>query len=317
MKKILTALASITLLTSSTTTLVACSSSRNWDDIKVDPPLFDVSVTGFEGTGLRDIKIVVNQDYLVLENDILTALKDTPWEEEGTTQWSYTKNGIDLKPSELEDFDWTRNATYQVIVKSLIDDKPGLAIYTFDVMNSMHIADNLRTTNIGEIDDDREKTILMALIFQNMNLIPYINEIADQYIETGGSGNIKIIKDEKTQQSIGAIIESGQPGTNGVGTFTGNVEISFQLYPKNPPQTPDDIETLTKYPDIGSVQDKRKYSIMMAYIIANFNSKLGKLSELVNDLEVVDITDTSAVMKSIPGSLYFTGSVKVTYKIGD
>ncbi|AXK51133.1 hypothetical protein [Spiroplasma alleghenense] len=315
MKKILAILASITTLSASTASVVACGSLNKWDDIKVDPPLFDVAVTGFEGTELKNVKIVKNQEYKVLESEILEALKGTAWEEEDSTEWSYTKNGIELKQEEVEVLDWTRNATYQVIVKSTIKDKPGLAIYTFDVENSMHIADNLRTTNIGEIDDDREKTILMALIFQNMNLIPYINEISDQYIEPGGNGSIELIKNPDTQESIGAKISSDDLNASDKGTFKGSVEISFKVVPKNPPEKPDDIDDLTNYPDIGVVQDTRKYSILMSYIISNFNAKLGKLSELVNDLDIVNITDTSATIRAISGSQYFIGSVDITFEI--
>ncbi|AHI53864.1 hypothetical protein SSABA_v1c04570 [Spiroplasma sabaudiense Ar-1343] len=314
MKRLLAMIATISLTTTAATSVVACSNWGDWTEIQVPPPKFPVWVSGFEGTSLNKIVVEENQNFEKLQNDINEALKGSHWDAPEAVSWSYKKNNVTLEETALENFDWTRNADYQVIIKSNLKEFPGEAIFSYTVSNSMHIADHLRTTDLGTIDDSRDKTILIALIFQNMNLIPYINEIADQYVEEGAVDKI-VLKYDEDNNAIGAVIGSEETSKLNQRTFTGSTEVTFKVVSKVAPDEPEDIASLVKSSSIGTINDNRKYTIMMFFITVNFAAYLEKLSELINDLDVINITETSATIKAIPESQYFSGSVDVVFQV--
>lgn len=315
MKKFLKLLTISTLSAPVSLSAIACSNQPNWNGIPVPPPQVPIDVTGFKGVDFQSMNI---KDYDTVDS-LFKALNQrfaaSSWKDKSATTWTGTKDDQVIDVNRDDASNLKRNGTYKFDIKSNLD-LPGDVKIIMQVTSSLDIADNMKVTNLGIIDDKLPKTILIACVFKNMNLVSKINEIADEYLDhidiktDGEPAPDKIVKGTATLTSPKLNSDNSQP------YFSGTVTVNFSVKLKKPTQPPVDLKTVITTPNLGTIPDNRYYTILMYVIIKNFVTKLDSLAEIVNNLDIKDNdTGHSATLIAVVPSDYYKGSIPLTFTI--
>ncbi|WP_342276811.1 hypothetical protein [Spiroplasma endosymbiont of Nebria brevicollis] len=311
MKKMLKVLSIFIVSTPVMLNVTACSNEPNWDNIPIPPPQIPIEVTGFQGVDFASMNIKDYDTVASLFLAIKNKLQDSPWAAETATIRTGTKDGKVI--TDLNAFDLNRNAQYTFEVKSNIITLPGDANFIITITSSHHIADNMNIANLNQIDDINDKTILIACVFKNMNLVSKINEIADEYlnhieIKTDGKPNYDSpINGTATLISPASSIQEPY--------FYGSITVNFTVKLKKSPQYPTDLKSVIKTPELGNIPDNRQYTILMYVIIRNFVTQLDLLAEIVNNLNITNPTNDSAELSAIKDSQYYSGHITLKFQI--
>ncbi|WP_375317281.1 hypothetical protein [Spiroplasma endosymbiont of Virgichneumon dumeticola] len=310
MKKLIKLLAIFIASTPVMLNVTACSNEPNWNNIPIPPPQIPIEVTGFQGVDFATMNIKDYDTVASLFSAIKNKLQDSPWKDKTATTWTGTKDGkviADLNASDLK-----RNAQYTFEIKSNIT-LPGDAKFIITITSSHHIADNISVTNLNQIDDTNDKTILIACVFKNMNLVSKINEIADEYLN-----HIAIKTDGKPNYDrpvTGTATLTNPTSAKQEPYFYGSITVNFTVKLKKSPKNPTDLKSVIKVPDLGIIPDNRPYTILMYVIIKNFVTQLDLLAEIVNNLNITNPTKDSAELSGVKDSEYYSGHITLKFQI--
>ncbi|WP_374696255.1 hypothetical protein [Spiroplasma endosymbiont of Polydrusus formosus] len=318
MKKLL-ALMGVGLVTfGPTMALVSCNKNDNWNSIPIDSPILPVEVIGFAGINFKTINPQNNKQTIPDILDQLTQLFiGTQWKFEQLTK-NYKFNN-QTKP--VAQIDLHRNGQYE------LNFNDGTNVNTIKinktVMTSNHLTDKVKSTNLGQITDTRPKTILIAIIFNNMQLISELDkfgeffigeqvpEIWNKQIET--AANIEVNADQ-----TGATLNTGKDNwlkdDNPSTDYYGSVNIRFSVVTLPPPAAKEDLGKMKLKTSLGKLPKVTILQVMMMFISVNFVSQLKWLSVLLNDLYLdINIDQKEGIITTYVKSDYYTGKVNITF----
>ena len=303
MKKLLKLFTGILMLSSSTNMLVSCSAgSGSYEEIKRPDPVYPFQKKGFEKfqeDKLDISKYVYTYDLI---KDVNNAFEIAGYNLDNLNYTVY-RNASLLEKS-LDD-NLLRNGIYKFIVTNKLAPEDEL-IFQMNVTNSRYLPDIVRTLKLGDINDNRKKTVLMKMMFMNLTLIKFIDEIAEEMLKE--DANITIEENE-------AIINFGDFDKEKRKSFYGEVILEFNIKKSEEPWPGEkDINELAGEDaknELGVLSSKKPFSIIMQYITLNFASRLDLLGILINDLNI-----EGAEIKS-KGSNKFTATIKTREKVGN
>ncbi|WP_368486242.1 lipoprotein [Spiroplasma sp. DGKH1] len=318
MKKLLTMLGALTIVTSSTMGVVSCQTgSGNWNDIPVDPPVLALDVKGFAGVNFKDVNPQDNNQTIpMLFAQLAKLFQGTKWDFNALHQQIKFNGSLITNPNP----DLYRNGEYNIVINDNTSENELTINKT--VVNSNHIADKVKNLDLGIVDDARPKTLLIATVFNNMGLISEIDKFGTFFIgeETEAIWNQQItsVPRLKIDANNGtAILETGKDHWTDHDDphkdYYGTVTVHFTVKSKQPPANPMDLTNSGLSTNLGKLPQVSILQIMMMFITLNFAGSLDKLSELLNDLYVKNITNNSADIEAWSGSKYFSGALKVNF----
>ncbi|AGM25613.1 hypothetical protein SSYRP_v1c00170 [Spiroplasma syrphidicola EA-1] len=328
MKKILTILGAVSLTTMSVTSTVACQSNGgNWDDIPLNPPLVPFEVKGFEGLDFSSVN--AQNDKQTLWNLMFKQIKGifagSHWNFDDLHQ-EVIRNDVDITNTKI---DFYRNGTYSV---KLFADENNVITIAKQVKTSNHIADKVRTTDLGNIHDTRPKTILIATIFKNTDIIMELDKFGEFFLgeQTPENWNKQIdeealadkIKINKVNHTI--TIDTGKLNWNEetndpAKEYYGTVTLTYNLKPLDGPSKGIvDLET-TQDKNLEELPQPTMLQVYMKFITKNLPliNNLEYLSEFLNDVYLT-INKTGdknyeATLTAYDKSKFFEKSVTVTF----
>ncbi|AOG60087.1 hypothetical protein SHELI_v1c01320 [Spiroplasma helicoides] len=286
MKKLMTIMASISLLISPLSSISCNKQENSIDEIERPAPILPIQKKGFEKVKVDSIniqKITYNIDFYNQINDLLTKSGFD------LSQIDYQVNKNKL-PISLND-DLFRNGVYYWTITNKNNSEDEITA-TITIRNSLHLADLFTSLSIGTIHDRRPRTILIGLMQANLGMINMLDQIADQlidinkYVENDDNHSIIKINDQTPNFS-----EQAKPKN-----FYGQINVTYIVVPFN-------YDSLKKrgisldelYKDnksssssmslnLGVVNSQNIYSILMVFIIQNFASAVDCWWILVNDI---------------------------------
>ncbi|AGM24604.1 lipoprotein [Spiroplasma chrysopicola] len=334
MKKILTILGAVSLTTMSVTSTVACQSNGgNWDDIPLKPPLVPFEVKGFAGLDFSHVNAQNKEQTLwnLIFKEIKGIFDRSQWNFDDLQQ-EVIRNDVDITNTKI---DFYRNGTYSV---KLFVDEDNVITIAKQVTTSNHIADKIRTTDLKNIHDTRPKTILIATIFKNTDIIMELDKFGEFFLgeQTPEGWNRQIYEDDdvvkgkilinKTNQTITIDTQKSEWNEDvdkPEKQYYGTVILTYDLKPINEPSEPNILKT--EQDDLGDVPKPTMLQVFMKFITKNLPliNNLEYLSEFLNDVYLI-ITPTedekkykaefTAFKESRKKSRFFLGSVVVTFK---
>ncbi len=281
MKKLLNLFTGILMLSSLTNMLVSCSArSGSYDEIKRPDPVYPFQKKGFEKfqeDKLDISKYVYTYDLI---KDVNNAFEIAGYSLNNLKYTVY--RNASLLEKGLDD-NLLRNGKYKFIVTNNLNLEDEL-VFSLSISNSRYLPDIVRTLNIGEIEDNRKKTILMKMIFMNLTLTNFIDDIAEEMLKD--DANIDIEKDKATLD-FGDFIKENR------NKFYGKIVLNFKINKNFDPWEGEmDINCLANSggwnakDELGVLTSKEPFSVIMQYISLNFAHRLEYLSILINDLDV-------------------------------
>lgn len=316
MKKLLAILTSFFTTSTLATSVVGCDTQwGNYTDIERPEPVYAIRKEGFEN--FAEDKIDVNRfSYTYdlideVESSLVSAGYDL-----ATLKWDIVRNKIQLEEG-LED-NLLRNGVYIFTITNTKNTKDKLVIQQ-KITNSKYLPDVVLNLNIGNIDDNRIKTILMRMIFNNLTLISRIDDIANEMLN---SENINI-------GETSADLNFGSFDKNNKDKFYGQVTLNYKIVPYSPWEGTKDINELAggdkRNDDLGTWRaEPTRYSVLSQYITRNFATNLQYLAILINDIDIdnwiVTKTETNkytitlnTISQHSDGyKTYLSGTVKLT-----
>ncbi|WP_339020687.1 hypothetical protein [Spiroplasma endosymbiont of Atherix ibis] len=180
-------------------------------------PIMPIKKYGFENVNLDSIdiqKIFYTDDLL---KEILQSLKLVGYQESELSIQVF-KNGIEV---DLENTDMFRNSNYKFIItnKKNSNDKITASI---KIINSLHLQDVFKVTNIGTIYDHRTRTIMMGLMFYNMDMLRQLPKVGQELTD---SKNFRYNENlDGTTIKINDIIPKEKPTS-----YYGSLELNYDV----------------------------------------------------------------------------------------
>ncbi|WP_339020324.1 hypothetical protein [Spiroplasma endosymbiont of Atherix ibis] len=319
MKKILMLLTTISITTSTSFSVLSCKSLSDYEEISIPDPVYLIKQSGFKGFDSKKIdvkKYIYTYDLIdELDKHLQLAGYDL-----NNLTWDITRNKMILEKG-LED-NLLRNGNYIFIIKNKLNKNDKIEIKQ-KITNSKYLKDVISKTNLKNIEDNRVKTVLMKMIFNNLNLISRIDDIAKEMLN---SENITIT-DKK------AILNFKDFDKNNRDKFYGQITLDFDVVGPNPnlPSEKIDINNLAKEAgtivknDLGTLTIVSPFQIFSQYVTLNFSNKLQYLTILVNDIDIeglkitkIDKNYYKAVFETIEShnneyKSYLSGKLELTF----
>ncbi|AOX43795.1 hypothetical protein S100390_v1c04520 [Spiroplasma sp. NBRC 100390] len=318
MKKLLAILTTSVLAITPVTTIISCNKNNDWNNIPVDPPVLPLEVTGFEGINFKTINPQDSKQTIPkLLNQLAQLFQGSKWDFNQLAK-KYKFNNQTKSPTEI---DLYRNGDYE------LNFNDGTTVNTLKinktVITSNHLVDKIKSIDLGVIDDTRPKTILIAIVFNNMQLISELDKFGEFFIGPQESDvwNQQIASVPKiivNKDQSGATLKTGKDHwtehDDPTKEYYGSVAIHFSVKTPVPPTEKEDLGTMKLTTDLGKLPKVTILQIMMMFISANFVSQLKRLSALLNDLYVtVNDDKTEAIIFAYDKSQYYIGKVNVTF----
>ncbi|WHQ36630.1 hypothetical protein [Spiroplasma sp. SV19] len=319
MKKLLVILTIGVLTITPVTTVISCNKNDNWNNIPVDPPVLPLEVTGFEGINFKTINPQDSKQTIPkLLEQLAQLFQGSKWDFNQLVK-DYKFNNQSKLPTEI---DLYRNGNYE------LNFNDGTTVNTLKinktVITSNNLADKIKSIDLGVIDDARPKTILIAIVFNNMQLISELDKFGEFFIgpqtpeiwnqQISQVPNIEVNKDQ-----TGATLKTGKDHwtehDDPAKDYYGSVNIHFSVKTPTPPTEKEDLGAMKLTTNLGKLPKVTILQIMMMFISANFVSQLDRLSALLNDLYLTIDADKKGGTIFAYSSLskYYTGQVKVTF----
>ncbi|APE74522.1 hypothetical protein [Spiroplasma citri] len=318
MKKLLATIAIGILTSGPVMSVVSCTKNDNWNNIPIAPPVLPVEVTGFAGIDFKTINPQNNKQTIPeLLQQLAQLFKGTKWNFEQLIK-NYKFNN-QSKP--VNKIDLYRNGQYE------LNFSDGTTLNTIKinktVTTSNHLADKVKSIDLGQITDARPKTILIAIIFNNMQLISELENFGEFFIgeQTSAIWNKQIDRVDKIEvepdQTSATLIsgndhwsEHNNPATD----YYGSVKVHFTVVAPKPPTVKEDLEQMNLITNLGKLPKVTILQVMMMFISVNFVSQLNRLSALLNDLYLdINPDKKSGTITAYEKSEYYTGSINVTF----
>lgn len=295
-KKILAVVLGFGLVVLTTSSVVGCDNTPT-DNIYRPDPIMPIVKKGFSNVNLDTIDVQslnYTDELLAKLNEQLELvgynLKDLDYQ--------VYKNEIKITLTE----DLFRNGNYKFIISNKLDANDEITA-AITITNSLHLVDNFKITTIGEIYDNRPRSIMMALMFYNLEMINNLTKVASeltavQNYSYSTSGALLSINDE---------VPKSRPQT-----FYGSLDLKYSVVPfeKESVATswPVSIEQMVKLDndkkvmktDLGRLDSPDAYSLLMVFIMENLNNPI-YWGLLVNDL---DLNNFSAELIDATTSTY-------------
>ncbi|AUB31606.1 hypothetical protein [Spiroplasma floricola] len=319
MKKILMFLTTISMTTSTSFSVLSCKTTTEYKEIIRPEPVYLIKQYGFKGFDSKKIdvkKYVYTYDLI----DELNKYLQLAGYNLNNLSWDITRNKMILEKG-LED-NLLRNGNYFFVIKNKLNENDKIEVKQ-KISNSKYLKDVILKTNLKDIEDNRVKTVLMKMIFNNLNLISRIDDIAKEMLN---SENITI-----TDKN--AILNFKDFDKKNRDKFYGQITLDFNVTGPNPnwPSEKIDINNLAKEGgtnvknDLGILKTVNPFQIFSQYVTLNFSNKLQYLTILVNDIDIegikinkIDKNYYKAVFETLKdtGSKYknyLTGKLELTF----
>jgi len=318
MKKLLATVAVGILVSGPVMSVVSCTKNDNWNNIPVDPPVLPVEVTGFVGVDFKTIDPQNNKQTIPeLFQQLAQLFQGTKWNFDQLIK-NYKFNN-QSKP--IDKIDLYRNGQYE------LNFSDGTNLNTIKinktVTTSNHLADKVKSIDLGQITDARPKTILIATIFNNMQLISELDKFGEYFIgpQTSEIWNRQIDKVDKIMiepDQTGATLISGKDhwseDNNPRTDYYGSVKVYFSVVPPEPPTVKEDLGQMKLTKNLGKLPKVTILQVMMMFISVNFVSQLNRLSALLNDLYLeINPDNKGGTITTYVKSEYYTGSVNISF----
>ncbi|ALD66800.1 hypothetical protein [Spiroplasma cantharicola] len=282
-KKVLVGLSSIVFIPSITANVVSCTSDK-YDDIFRPDPIMPITKNGFEKVNLDNInieKIYYTDDLL---KQIINSLELGGYKEDNLKIQVFKNNSeISLKD------DLYRNGTYKFIISNKENANDNITA-SIKISNSVHLQDVFKVTTIGNIYDNRPRTIMMALMFNNIDMVNQLSKVGDELTD--------VSKFDYKQNNKGAIIRiKDEVPKQRPESYYGSLDVNYQITPfiaeeiegQSFPMTISEIVKISnnKVPTIsfGKLEGKDKYTVLMQFIIENLSNPT-YWALFVNDLDL-------------------------------
>ncbi|WP_425380581.1 hypothetical protein [Spiroplasma endosymbiont of Stenodema calcarata] len=318
MKKLLAILATSILTIAPSTAIISCKNNNDWNSIPVDPPVLPLEVTGFGGINFKSIN---PQDS---KQSIPELLKQLAQLFQGS-KWDFNKLIKDYKFNNqtklITEIDLYRNGEYE------LNFNDGTTANTIKinktVITSNHLADKIKSIDLGVITDSRPKTILIAIVFNNMQLISELDKFGEFFIGPQNSDvwnkqiasvpNIKV-NDDKTGATLLTGKDHWSEHDDPTKDYYGSVMVHFSIKTPVPPSEKEDLSVMKLKTDLGKLPKITILQVMMIFISANFVSQLDRLSTLLNDLYIdINIDQKGGRIWAYQDSKYYVGEVTLTF----
>ncbi|AUB32056.1 hypothetical protein [Spiroplasma floricola] len=281
--KIIISISAFIFVPSLTMSVVSCKSVGG-SNIWRPAPILPIVKNGFENVNLDSVdvqKIFYTDDLL---KEILQCLKLAGYEE-SDLNIQVLKNGIE---ADLQNTDIFRNANYDFIItnKKNSNDKITASI---KITNSLHLQDVFKVTSIGTIYDHRPRTIMMGLMFNNMDMIKQLPKVGE---ELTNSKNFVYNKNlDGATIKINDTIPKEKP-TGYYGSLELNYDVKEFISPENDtyPMTIKEMVKASNNLDspkteLGTLPGKDQYTVLMQFIIDNLTNPT-YWGLFVNDLDL-------------------------------
>ncbi len=282
-KKILVGLSSIVFIPTITANVVSCTNDK-YDDIFRPDPIMPITKNGFEKANLDSINIekIYYTDELLKE--IIESLELGGYKEENLKIQVFKNN------SEISlDEDLYRNASYKFIITNKENNNDNITA-AIKISNSVHLQDVFKVSTIGNIYDNRPRTIMMALMFNNMDMINQLSKVGDELTDVN--------KFEYKKDNKGAIIRiNDEVPKQRPESYYGSLDLNYQVTPfveeeiggQPFPMTISEMVKISnnKLPttSFGKLEGKDKYTVLMHFIIENLSNPT-YWALFVNDLDL-------------------------------
>ncbi|KAF0851637.1 MAG: hypothetical protein EIB84_06805 [Spiroplasma poulsonii] len=318
MKKLLAILTTSVLTITPVTTIISCNKSDDWNNIPVDIPVLPLEVTGFEGINFKTINPQDSKQTIPkLLEQLAQLFQGSKWNFNQLVK-NYKFNNQSKAPSEI---DLYRNGNYE------LNFNDGTTVNTIKinktVITSNHLADKIKSIDLGVIDDARPKTILIAIVFNNMQLISELDKFGEFFIgeqtpkiwnqQISQVPNIVVNKDQTE-----AILKTGKDHwsehDDPTKDYYGSITIHFSVKTPEPPVKQEDLGAMKLTTNLGKLPKVTILQTMMMFISANFVSQLKRLSALLNDLYLtINDDQKGGTIVAYDHSKYYTGEVELTF----
>ncbi|WP_338984856.1 hypothetical protein [Spiroplasma endosymbiont of Diplazon laetatorius] len=282
-KKMLASFSMFAIIPTATLSVVSCGGNY-WDNIWRPEPIMPVIKEGFENVNLDNIdteKIFYTDELL---NQILSSLKNSGYERDDLNIQLF-KNGIEY---DLKTTDIFRNANYKFVITNKNNEKDKITA-SIKITNSLYLQDVFKVTNIGNVYDHRPRTIMMGLMFYNMDMIPQLSRVgneltkAENYIYNQDLNGVTIKINDKI------------PDERPTGYY-GSLDVSYNIEkftPSNNDEYPMTIQQMVKASngldkpktELGTLSGKDQYTVLMQFIIENLTNSI-YWALFVNDLDL-------------------------------
>ncbi|UZQ31170.1 MAG: hypothetical protein OHM56_06880 [Spiroplasma phoeniceum] len=318
MKKLLATIAVGILVSGPVMSVVSCTKNDNWNNVTVDAPVLPVEVTGFVGVDFKTIDPQNNKQTIPeLFQQLAQFFQGTKWNFDQLIK-NYKFNN---QPKPIDKIDLYRNGQYELN----FSDETNLNTIKINktVITSNHLADKVKSIDLGQIADGRPKTILIATIFNNMQLISELDKFGEYFIgpQTSKIWNRQIDKVDKIMiepNQTGATLISGKDhwseDNNPRTDYYGSVKVSFYVIPPEPPTAKEDLGQMKLTKNLGKLPKVTILQVMMMFISVNFVSHLNWLSALLNDLYLeINPDNKGGTITTFVKSEYYTGNVNISF----
>lgn len=318
MRKLLAVLTTSVLAITPVTEIISCHKNDDWNNIPVDPPVLQLEVTGFEGINFKTINPQDSKQTIPKLLEQLSQLfQGSKWNFNQLVK-NYKFNNQPKPPVEI---DLYRNGNYE------LNFNDGTTVNTIKinktVITSNHLADKVKSIDLGVIDDARPKTILIAIVFKNMQLISELDKFGEFFIglQTPDIWNRQISEVENivvNKEQTEAILKTGKnhwtehddPSKD----YYGSVTIHFSVKTPEPPSKQEDLGAMKLTTNLGKLPKVTILQTMMMFISDNFVSQLNRLSALLNDLYLrIDGDQKRGIIRAYDQSKYYIGQVELTF----
>lgn len=316
MKKLLKIFIVGILFFGSALSLVCCSKKYNWNNISVDPPILPIEITGFKLINFKTINPQNNQQTIPKLLEQLSQLFQG-------SQWNFNKLIKNYKFNNqnkpVDNIDLYRNGHYEL----KFNDKTNINIIKINkiVTTSNHLADKIKSIDLGKIYDIKPKTILIAIIFNNIKLISELDKFGEFFIGIQTSDiwnkqikNVDKIKIDKTGATLITGKDNWSDKDNETTDYYGSVHVYFSIEHSKIPKERENLSEIKLTTNLGKIQNITILQVMMVFISINFVNKLDKLSILLNDLYLkINFDKKTGIITAYNESQYYSGNVKVTF----
>lgn len=246
-------------------------------------PILPINKKGFSDVNLDKIEIAslyYNDDLI---SQINTQIELAGYDMQNIKYEVYrNQNKINMND------DLYRNGTYRFEISNTQNFEDHIQA-TIIITNSNHLEDIFKVRAIGEIYDNRPKTILMALMFYNMNMISKIDLIGEQLEKVE---NYKYL-----QEGVNICLNDVIP-TNKPTSFYGSIDLLYTVKPfiEDDENFPLNIEKFVELAtqntepklNLGKLNSTNKYVVLMQFITDNLANP-NYWSLFINDLDLDSI----------------------------
>ncbi|QEH61373.1 hypothetical protein SCHIN_v1c01750 [Spiroplasma chinense] len=321
MRKLITLLGSLGTIIPISLSTISCSSREPWVETLDRPePIYAIKKTGY--VNFTEDKIDINKfNYTYDLIDEINFYFNECGYNVDDMEWSVVRNKMLLSKG-LDD-NLLQNGTYTFTITNKLNDNDKIIVQQ-KITNSKKLDDMIKNTDLGAISDIRIKTILMKVIFNNLNLISSINDIADGMLN---EENFEINNNQIT-------LKFGDFDKNDRDKFYGELVLTYKIEKFVPEwdgqKTIEDMSTFfggKTQTNLDTLKSIKRFDIFTQFITRNFSNRLNYLPVLVNDLDVenmvikkIDGTDNEyeAMLNAVSApengyTQYLIGSIKLTF----